>query len=442
MPDEVVAGGRRAITRLALLLALLLVPSAAAARSDPDNGGLRLPPGFCASVFADHLGQVRHIAVAPDGAVYANTWRSPYRKGATVPRGGFLVALYDVDGSGFADHILRFGESSSDPKASGGTGIAVHRGYLYAEESGRIVRYPLRDGELVPKGEREVVLDSLPTSGGHTMHPSAITPEGVLFVNSGSASNACQVKDRAKHSPGREPCEELETRAGLWRYDATTPGQIFDWDGRYAQGLRNTVALAIHPDGGLYAVPHGRDQLHENWPERFSVLQGAELPAEVMYRIAPGADYGWPFCFYDGLHQRYLLAPEYGGDGRKAGRCAERPQPLAAFPAHWAPNALVFYTHQGFPERYRGGAFIAFHGSWNRPKQQQGYNVVFQPLTTTGEPRGPFEVFADGFAGVKSIKDPKHAAHRPSGLAIGPGGPLYGSDDRRGRIWRIVHARE
>jgi glucose/arabinose dehydrogenase len=424
------------------LILLLLVPSAAMARCDPENGGLKLPPGFCASVFADNLGQTRHIAVAPDGAVYVNTWRSPYRKDASVPRGGFLVALFDVDRSGVADQVLRFGESSSDPRASGGTGVAIHRGYLYAEESGRIVRYPLREGELAPKGEREVVLDNLPTRGGHTMHPFAITREGVLFVNSGSASNACQQKDRAKHSPGKQPCDELPTRAGLWQYEATQPGQLFGTDGKYAGGLRNTVALAIHPQGGLYAVQHGRDQLHENWPERFSVLQGAELPAEAMYRVAQGADYGWPFCFYDGLQQRYLLAPEYGGDGKNTEGCAERPRPLAVFPAHWAPNALAFYTHQAFAERYRGGAFIAFHGSWNRPKEQQGYNVVFLPLTASGEPRGPFEVFADGFAAVKPLQDPKQAKHRPSGLAVGPDGALYVSDDQRGRLWRIVPVSE
>jgi len=422
------------------LLAFLLVPSAASARCDPDNGGLKLPPGFCASVFADELGQARHIAVAPDGAVYVNTWRSPYRKDAKPPTGGFLVALFDVERSGVADHVARFGESARDPRAGGGTGIAIHRGYLYAEESGRIVRYPLREGELVPKGEREVVLDNLPTKDGHTMHPFAITREGVLFVNSGSATNACQVKDRAPHSPGKDPCDELGTRAGLWQYDAASPGQLFGADGKYAQGLRNTVALAIHSQNGLYAVPHGRDQLHENWPEHFDVLQGAELPAEAMYRVTQGADYGWPYCFYDGLHERYLLAPEYGGDGKKSGRCAGLPRPLAAFPAHWAPNALAFYTHTAFPERYRGGAFIAFHGSWNRTKEQQGYNVVFLPLGTAGEPRGPFEVFADGFAGVKPIKDPKQAKYRPSGLAVGPDGALYVSDDQRGRIWRIVHA--
>jgi glucose/arabinose dehydrogenase len=110
---------------------------------------------------------------------------------------------------------------------------------------------------------------------------------------------------------------------------------------------------------------------------------------------------------------------------------------LYSFPAHWAPNALLFYAGEAFPERYRGGAFIAFHGSWNRPVQQ-GYNIVFLPLDAAGNPRGNFEVFADGFAGAKQLKDPKSARHRPSGLAMGPDGSLYISDDQRGRIWKVT----
>ena len=133
-----------------------------------------------------------------------------------------------------------------------------------------------------------------------------------------------------------------------------------------------------------------------------------------------------------------MLAPEYGGDGGKAvGSCAEKQAPVASFPAHWAPNDVVIYTGTSFPERYRNGAFIAFHGSWDRaPYPQGGYNVVFQPLRG-GAASGRCEVFADGFAGA--VKQPSEADHRPSGVAVAPDGALFVSDDSHGRIYRIAY---
>ena len=116
--------------------------------------------------------------------------------------------------------------------------------------------------------------------------------------------------------------------------------------------------------------------------------------------------------------------------------CAQKRAPVAAFPAHWAPNDLLIYQGSQFPSAYKDGAFIAFHGSWNRaPGPQGGYNVVFQPLAG-GKASGPFVVFADGFAGA--IKQPGRAAHRPTGLAVGPDGSLYIADDQGGRIWRVT----
>jgi glucose/arabinose dehydrogenase len=420
-----------------IALAAGSAPAQAAATCAQDNGGLTLPSDMCATVFADNLGQARHLVVAADGTVFVNTWRSPYKKDAKVPAGGFLVALHDSGGSGVADKVERFGEDSASG-AVGGTGIAIHNGYLYAEASGRIVRYLLSQPrplpaprQLVPQGQPEVVLEGLPLDGDHTMHPFAIAPEGTLFVNSG----ACQIENRKLHSPGKDPCDELITRAGIWKYDSQRKGQRFDPSDRYASGLRNTVALDIHPVAGLYAVPHGRDQLHENWPELFTPEQGSDLPAEVMVQVIAGADYGWPYCYYDGMQKRYLLAPEYGGDGKKTDRCVGKPEPLATYPAHWAPDGLLFVIGTAVPQRYRGGAFIAFHGSWNR-QQQQGYNVVFQPMDAAGKPNGQYQVFADGFAGPN--KTPDGAAHRPTGVAIGPDGSIYVSDDQRGRVWRIV----
>ena len=118
----------------------------------------------------------------------------------------------------------------------------------------------------------------------------------------------------------------------------------------------------------------------------------------------------------------------------------EKKGPAFAFPAHWAPEAILFYTADQFPAKYRNGAFISFHGSWNRdPLPQGGYKVVFLPFEN-GRPAAEFEVFADGFAGPDV--SPRDALHRPTGLAVGPDGSLYIADDKGGRIWRVLYVGE
>lgn len=401
-----------------------------------DNAGITLPAGFCATVFADTVGHARHMVVAPNGTVYVNTWSGRYYGNAPAPRGGFLVALRDTTGDGVADVRMRFGDSVKSG-GIGGTGIGLYDGDLFAETNDRIVRYDVPDGTVVPSAAPTTVVSGLPLTGDHPPHPFAIDSAGTLFMSSGSASNACGVRDRTPESPGHDPCTELRTRAGIWRYDAKRTAQRFSPAERYATGIRNAIGITIGPSGALYATQHGRDQLAEGWSKLYTAEQGQNLPAEVLLRVEEGADYGWPYCYYDDTKRQLVLAPEYGGNGTEVGRCASMRPPAATFPAHWAPNAVVFYSGTQFPARYRGGAFIAFHGSWNRaPGPQGGYNVVFVPFSGQN-PSGAYETFADGFAGGE--KSPDRAAHRPSGLAVGQDGSLYISDDKAGRIWRVVY---
>ena len=411
--------------------------SAAGSSACPD-GGLTLPDGFCATVFADSVGHPRHLAVGSNGTVYVNTWSGKYYGNDTPHAGGFLVALRDTTGDGRADVIARFGDSVQSGDA-GGTGLRLYNGALYAEANDKILRYALAPGDFTPAGKPEIVVQGLPLTGDHPMHPFAIDSSGALYVDLGSATNACQVKNRIPLSPGHRPCTELRTRGGTWRYDAKRTGQQFSPRERYVTGIRNGEGIAVDSSGHrIYATQHGRDQLAENWPKLYTPAQGQNFPAEELVQLERGADYGWPECYFDSAQAKLVLAPEYGGDGGKAvGPCATKREPVAYFPAHWAPNDLLFYYGDQFPARYRGGAFIAFHGSWNRaPGPQGGYNVVFVPFAN-GNPAGKYEVFADGFAGAN--RDPGQAAHRPSGLAVGPDGALYVSDDAHGRIWRIAY---
>ncbi len=423
----------------AVLLAGAASPTRAetTAACNGDAGGITLSPGFCATIFADKLGHTRHLVVAPNGVVYVNTWSGRYYHNDTPPPGGFLIALQDTKGAGQADKIVRFGPGAADGD-HGGTGIGIYNGHLFAETNDQIVRYALPADGIAPTGRPETVVSGMPLSGDHPMHPFLIDPKGELFVDLGSATNSCQSQNRMPNVKGNNPCTELQTRGGTWRYDANKLNQHFSPAERLSTGQRNGEGFSLDSAGRLFATQHGRDQLYENFPSLYTQVHGANEPAEELVQLRQGADFGWPECYYDYDQKKLVLAPEYGGDGGKTvGVCAQKQAPVAAFPAHWAPNDMLIYQGNQFPSAYKDGAFIAFHGSWNRaPSPQGGYNVVFQPLAG-GRASGPFVVFADGFAGA--VKEPGRAAHRPTGLAVGPDGALYIADDSGGRIWRVTY---
>ena len=414
-----------------------------AAKCVGDNAGLTLPSGICAAVFADSIGHARHIVVAQNGDVYVTLEgtqptraNQPAPATAEPPKASF-VALRDTTRDGRADVIERIG-------TVGNTGIALANGYLYVDEGKDIVRYKRGDDELKPSGAREVVVQSLPMLPGHRARNIAIGNDGALYVNVGSATNSCQVKDRVNESPGNDPCTELNTRAGIWKFDANKTGQSFSEKARFASGIRNGMGLAVRPgDGAVFAMQHGRDQLHDNWPKLFPTTQyQAENPGEELLQVSQGDNFGWPYCYYAMDEKKLVTAPEYGGDGKKTDRCTDKKAPVAVYPGHWAPMSLLFYTGgNALPAKYKDGVFIAFHGSWNRaPDPQAGYRVVFQPMSN-GQPSGEYETFADGFTGLSPEEiQPDRAKHRPVGLAQGPDGALYITDDAGGRIYRLTSA--
>lgn len=402
---------------------------------DPVKDSITLPDGFSASIVVDSLGYTRHISIAPNGDIYVKT------------RGeeGGIAALRDTTGDYRPDIIEYF--SDMTPVRGGvlwETGVVVHNGYIWASNTEAVYRWPIpEDGALVPEGEPEIIVSGFPEPQEHASKTFAFDNNGYIYVNVGAPTNACQEEARIPGSAGLDPCPHLERQAGIWRFYADSLGQTQEEGMRYATGIRNVVGTDWNSaNDALYVAQHGRDQLNYLWPDIYSEKESAELPAEEIFRLSEGANAGWPYCYYDWMQEMKVLSPEYGGDGQEVGRCAEYLVPVVAFPGHWAPNDLLFYTSNQFPERYRGGAFVAFHGSWNRaPFPQEGYKVSFIPFKD-GELSGEYETFADGFMGEESTISLGYAKHRPMALAIAPDGALYISDSIIGRIWRVVYTGE
>jgi glucose/arabinose dehydrogenase len=396
-----------------LLGAWLALGSDTPSACDPADGGLVLPQGACATLVASDIGGVRQLAVGPNGDLYAAI--------ADGGSGGVLV-LRDQNRDGKPDQRASFAPS-------GANDVEIENGYAYVALNDRILRFRLSPDKLEPSGPAETVVSGLPAQSGHRAKSLAFGPDDVMYVSVGSATNSCQKSDRSSRSPGVDPCTELERRAGIWQFSATRSGQRFEDGRRFATGLRNPLALTTAPGTGiLYAAVHGRDQLGDNWG--FSAEANANNPAEELVEIQQGDDFGWPYCYYSNEHQKKVLAPEYGGDGEKVGRCKSAKDPAMVFPCHWAPMALAFYEGTQFGPKYKGGLFVAFHGSWNRaPLPQAGYRVVFVPFSD-GRPSGPHGTFASSSEGPTKL--------RASGLAVGLDGSLYISADDNSKIWRVT----
>lgn len=415
-----------------LLLDSEHVKTVVAPNLDTENGGLFLPDGFEALVVADSVGPARHLAVNVNGDIYVKLRVETGNMGN--------MALRDTDNDGRADIFQRFGDYPND--GSFATEMRIHKGYLYFSSELVVYRQKLTPNELIPAGKPEVIVRDPYPVRWHNAKSLAFDDNGGMYVTFSAPTNACEDQALTGNDPdaivrGEYPCSQLDILAGIWKFDENKLEQTLAEGQRFSTGIRSVVALSWNDgDKSLYAVNHGRDFLHNHAPQFYSEWQNAVLPAEEFMKIKEGDNYGWPYTYYDPFKHKRMLAPEYGGDGVKEAKGYS--EPIMGLPAHWAPNDLLFYTGDQFPERYRKGAFVAFHGSTNRtPYPQAGYIVAFVPFKN-GKPTDQWEVFADGFAGVDTIVKMNDAQYRPMGLAEGPDGSLYISDSKKGKIWRVL----
>lgn len=408
---------------------------------DRNNGGLILPGGFEAVVVVDSIGRARHLAVNANGDIYVKLSYNEVLHGH-----GGTVGIRDIDNDGKADLITYFG----DYRDEGGlpAGMSIHDGYLYTSTVKYVLRNKLTPGQLVPESPTETIVTDNDTNvmrHWHSQKPLAFDNEGHLYVPFGAPDDGGQDIKTAGPAgmpggKGLDPSPDLATHAGIWQFDAARPGQTQKDGYKYATGLRSVLGISWNPaDNTLYAVVNGMDNFHTRYPALYTPWQAAVLPGETFVKVRKGADFGWPYAYYDQMQEKNVLQPAYGGDGKIVGRAAAFDKPLMAFPGHWAPMDLLFYQGDQFPARYKAGAFVAFHGSTDRsPYPQAGYIVCFVPFEK-GKPTGKWEVFADGFTRVDTVVNTSDAVFRPMGLAEGPDGSLYICESNKGRIWRVMY---
>jgi glucose/arabinose dehydrogenase len=396
-----------------LLAAVALLGAAACGKSRPTTADgcdatIQVPDGFCATLITEAAGRARHIAVRSNGDIFVARVASRRDSGgvATI-RDGNVESFFSSPVHGLA-------------MASDST--------LYVSTRHEIIRFRFKGDSVAPRKNIDTIVTGLP-GGDVPSNSILLDQDGNILVGIPSSSSGCEKQ---------KPCPLLATSGGVWRFDTGKRNQTLKDGTRIATGLRAPLAMAINPiDTAVYVVTHGPDSLHEKYPQ-IDATVAATHPGDEMIRISNfRADYGWPYCYYDVIAGARVLSPEYGGDGRTAGSCDRLVRPVMSFPAHWEPMAMVFAGKQKLPEKYRSGAFVAFHGSAHRaPLPEAGYVVAFVPFKD-GVASMEFEIFADGFAGA--MQSPAGARSRPSGLALAPDGSLYVSDDQAGRIWRITH---
>jgi glucose/arabinose dehydrogenase len=338
----------------------------------------RVPEGFSVGVYAEGIRNARFLRFTPAGDLLVSSPRE----------GGIFLLERDGDGDGHADGVRMLIEGLNRPH-----GMDLKGEWLYVAETTRVLRVRFDAEGRGVNGSLEPVVEGLPEGGNHWTRTVRFGPDGLLYVSVGSSCNVC--------------IEEDPRRAAIVRYRPDGTGEEI-----FATGLRNAVGFDWHPGTGeLYATDNGRDLLGDDFP-----------PCELD-RVVRGGFYGWPHA-----NGNRVPDPDFGSGYEEQVRTSL--PPAHAFGPHTAPLGMTFYRGSRFPERYRGAAFAALHGSWNRTRKS-GYKVVL--------------VEWDGEGGIREsdfltgLEVDEHVIGRPVDVAVGPDGALYVSDDYAGAVYRIAY---
>ncbi|MEO6914750.1 MAG: sorbosone dehydrogenase [Chitinophagaceae bacterium] len=376
---------------------------------------LVLPDGFSSSIVFEGLPGARHLAVTKQGGIYVKLSKLKDGKG--------IIYLKSSGTDGKLVQAAAFGNFP-------GTEVSIKNDYLYTSSNDDVYRYKLdKNGEVINPNEPEKIIVGLVNRNRDNAKTFAFDNNENIYVNVGSYLGSCLVDPKSRVAPN--PCPLLDSVGGVWQFKTNKTNQTYSDAVHYATGFKHAVGIDWNTkSNSLFIMQHGRDQLNDLYPAMFTADQNNMIPAETMYEVKKGADGGWPYVYYDHFQHKQILAPEYGGDGKKEG-IKKYQEPSVTFPAHLAPNDLMFYTASQFPAKYRNGAFVAFHGK--SPELKKGYLVGFVPFKN-GKPSGDWEIFADNFSSDQDV-------HKPCGLAMGPDGSLYVSDDVKGNIYQIKYGK-
>jgi glucose/arabinose dehydrogenase len=363
-----------------------------------------VPLGFGVSLFAEGLDQPRLIRAAPNGDIFvaesaAGRVRVLRPSDAGKPRG-------EVYASGLGGPFgISFYPPGPNPE------------WVYVANTGSVVRFPYRNGDLAARGKSETVVGRLPTGGNHNTRDVVFSPDGSkMYVSVGSASNVGEGIGRLD-AAALAAWTSQHPLGATWGFETERADVlVFDPDGRnrriYATGIRNCVGLAVTPNGEVWCSTNERDAI------------GDDVPPDYITRVRDGAFYGWPWYYIGGNED-----PRHKGARPDLKDKITIPDVLLQ--AHSASLGLTFYNAQQFPAEYRGSLFAAEHGSWNRSKRTGG--KVIRVIMRDGVPTGEYEDFATGF-----VVNDASAWGRPVGVTVTPDGALYVSDDAGGTIWRIT----